>query len=787
MKRMTKAILCFLLILNLSVSVKAAGAVPEKVINATESVVRILAKYSDGYATGTGFVIKSDKNETLIVTNHHVVEDNPYSISVWADNEELINAEILVATNQKDICILRLTQQISLKPVSLSETSAKQGDAVYAVGFPGAADILSDTDAHTSQDATITDGIVSARREVTTTQYGTAVEILQISAAINSGNSGGPLFDLNGKVVGVNTYGIADAQGIFGAIDISEIHRFLGENGIVLKPSSNMITPTVILAGLALLAAGCITIFSRKKKVSRGMNKKKSSTTLRNFMAAYPDGLGIHDAVALLLPVALQLRDMHNNGQPHLQVSPDTIMVSTTAQLAAPTEAESNRYTSGFAAKEIYSGSSKGILSDIYSFCAVLYYVSFGIVPINALQRNSEDICEDENTAFAQIINQGMQMQPEDRFDTMQSVILKLSEYNVKLFVPKEEIPKNKSTTPRAKGISSKGKIIIAISAIVVVIVVGYLSSYLAALHFAKNGNYSFAGDCLLVPSITELHDKQLPVYIDAGILMDQRQYMNAKALYESIPGFLNSDVMVLEADYSYAAQLADANDFRGALSKYASLADENYKDSKAKEKEVRYRRYLYLMYEEQDYLTAYNYLIASQYDDMNNISDIRNELKELLYNEAVNYYLDGQYDQADTRFVKGFKESDKYLLLIKARKNINFSDKEVKKLIDMFYFEDTAEILLSKPKLALVFLRGTWKGDGYFFTIDENHSCSNNLPKAIFDEYHAYNIDDGNYVVTSIADRNQTYKQFHITAIAPDCIQVFCYSNNQTYILHKQ
>ena len=162
MKRMTKVIICFLLILSLGITVNAAGAVPEKVIKATESVVRILSKYSDGYATGTGFVIKSDKNETLIITNHHVVADNPYSISVWVGENDLINAEILATTSQKDICILRLTQQISLKPVTLSKSSAKQGDAVYAVGFPAAADILSDTEAHTSQDATITDGIVSA-------------------------------------------------------------------------------------------------------------------------------------------------------------------------------------------------------------------------------------------------------------------------------------------------------------------------------------------------------------------------------------------------------------------------------------------------------------------------------------------------------------------------------------------------------------------------------------------------------------------------------------------------
>lgn len=790
MKRMTRAIICFLLILGLAVSVNAAGAVPEKVINATESVVRILSKYSDGYATGTGFVIKSDKNETLIITNHHVVEDNPYSISVWVDNEELINAEILAATNQKDICVLRLTQQISLKPVILSETSAKQGDAVYAVGFPAAADILSDTEAHTSQDATITDGIVSARREVTTTQYGTPVEILQISAAINSGNSGGPLFDLNGKVVGVNTYGIADAQGIFGAIDISEIHRFLGENGIVLKSGSSTITVPVILACAALLAIVCIAIFiSKKKKVSHVMKKKESSTTLRNFMAAYPHGLGIHDAVALLLPVALQLRDMHNNGQPHLQVSPDAIMVDTTARLIAPTASESDRYTSGFAAKEIYSGSGKGMLSDIYSFCAVLYYVSFGIVPVNALQRDTEDICTDENTAFAQIINKGMQMQPEDRFDTMQTVILNLSEYNVKPFVPQEEIPETKPAAPKEKGISSKAKILITVSAIVVVIVVGYFGSYLAAFNFAKNGDYGAANNCLFAPSITKLHDAQLPVYIEAGTLMEQRQYMEAKELYESIPGFLDSDVMVMEADYCYAAQLADANDFDIAAKVYRALAKENYKDSATKETETKYRKALYIMYEQQDYLRAYNHLKKSDYDDMSNISDVRNELKELLYTEAIIYYMDGQLDLAEKRFLEGYKDSDKYRLLITAQTGSHSDEDLVKDLIDMFYFANTSEVLLSTGSLATGFLRGTWKGDGYYFTIDDDYSCSHNFPRVATGE-STYYIEDGIYTIKIDAKnwRDITFHdQFHITAIAPNCIEVFCYKNNQTYTLYKQ
>ena len=791
MKRMTKIMICFLIIMSLTTTVNAVGAVPEKVIKATESVVRILSKYSDGYGSGTGFVIKSNRDETLIITNHHVVEDNPYNISVWIDDEEQVNAEILAFTSQKDICILRLTQQLSLKPVILSPSSAKQGDAVYAVGFPAAADILSDTEAHTSQDATITDGIVSARREVTTTQYGTPVGILQISAAINSGNSGGPLFDINGNVVGVNTYGIADAQGIFGAIDISEIHAFLDENGISLDFGSN-VSILIAVIGIAALAAVCAITMGMKKKVHK-MKSKKHSITLRNFMAAYPNGLGINDAVALLLPVALQLRDMHNNGQAHLQVSPDTIVVGTTAELLAPTGSEADRYTSGFAAKEVYGGSGRGMLSDIYSFCAVLLYVSSGLIPINALQRGEDALCTSEKATFAQIINKGMQIQPEDRFDSMQNVILKLSEYNVKPFAPKEEIPKKKSSASKHTRISTKDKIQIAISAVVVVIVVGYVGSYLTALNFAKKGDYTSAEKCLIMPAITKLHDKQLPVYIEAGSLMEHRQYAKSKELFESIPGYLNTDTMVLEVDYCHAAQLADANDFDNAVRKYTLLAAENYKDSKIKAKDVRYRRGLYILYEEQNYLKAYNYLSNSEYNDMNNISEIRNELKELLYAEAVELYREGNLDEADERFLEGYKDGDKYQLLIKVQQSYyswgldGNIEEDVQKLIDNFYFEDTSEVLLSKDTLAEEFLRGNWKSTkgGKYFKMDDEGYISYNLPWFDYGDY--YKIENGELLLYPKKDEKATKTMYTIVAIAPNQIQVYCHKDGSTYTLNRQ
>lgn len=792
MKKITKVMACFLVMMLLTTTVYAAGAVPEKVINATESVVRILSKYTDGYATGTGFVIKCDKDETLVVTNYHVVEDNPYSISVWVEEDELINAEILAATSQKDICILRLSQQVSLKPVTLSQTSAKQGDAVYAVGFPAAADILSDTEAHTSQAATITDGIVSAKREVTTTQYGTAVEILQISAAINSGNSGGPLFDTDGKVVGVNTYGIADAQGIFGAIDISEIHRFLDESGIAVKSDSKSSILIAIVAGIAIVAIGCIVVFHIKKENSMGRNKKQNGTTLRKFMSEYPDGLGVHDAVALLLPVAIQLRDMHNNGQPHLQVSPDTIMVGTTSWLVAPTEAESDRYASGFAAKEIYSGSEKGALSDIYSFCAVLYYASFGSVPVNALQRGAEDICTNGNPAFAKIINQGMQIQPEDRFETMQNIIIKLSEYNVKPFTPKE-VPQVTAATSRQKKRTPLYRILIAVSVIAIVIVVGYMGSYLAAFSFAQKGDYSSAEKYLIAPAITKLHDKYFPAYVEAGVLMEHRQYLESRELYASISGYLDSDTLALEADYRYAAQLADANDFDNSIRKYKSLASENYKDSEEKAREVKYRKGLYILYEEENYLKAYNYLSSSVCDDMNNISEIRNDLKELLYNEAVNFYREGKLDQADDRFLEGYKDSDKYQLLIEVQKSyygrfgLGDPETDVKKLIDFFYFEDTADVLLSKQAIAEAFLRGNWQSTtgGKYFKMNDDGHISYNLPWFNYGDY--YKIQNGELVCYPEDDESATKTLFTIVALTPNQIQVYCHKDGSAYILNRQ
>ena len=420
-------------------------------MKATESVVRVLAEYADGYATGSGFVIKSDKEETLIATNYHVVEGNPYSISVWLSEEETVSATILAYTNQKDMCILKLAYPVSLKPLAFSDSGAKQGQAVYAVGFPGAADYLSDKEAHTSADATITDGIVSAVREATVSSYGTPTKILQINAAINSGSSGGPLFNTNGEVVGINTYGINDSQGIFGAIDVSELKSFMADNAIsVPKTVSEFPWAIAVIIAVAVMGIAAISIIVvRKKKIKAPVKTEVKNISLREYMEAYPDGIGIHDAVAMLLPVALQLRDLHNNGGAPLQVSPNSICIGESgAVLSNATSAEAPRYSSGYAAPEIYKGSSAGNLSDIYSFCAVLYYAASGKQPMNSLSRTEADKVTHDDVAFADIIQSGMELESVNRIISMQDVIIKLSPYNVRPFVNTTVVEQSQSFEP---------------------------------------------------------------------------------------------------------------------------------------------------------------------------------------------------------------------------------------------------------------------------------------------------------------------------------------------------
>lgn len=261
-KRLISAVLALLLI-PLLVVPAFAEAVPGAVIKASDSVVRIFVDYKRDTFCGSGFVVSSDKTGTLIATNYHVVEGSPTNISVLIDGQE-VSATREFYSESKDLCVLRINTPLKVKVAALSSGEVKRGDAVYAVGYPAAADYLSASYAISSDETTITNGVVSSVRDTTFTAVGGTLRLIQMNADINQGNSGGPLFDEKGRVVGINTLLVNDSPGVCGAVAVGELISLAGANGVKLGGSN---VPAIVAgAALVLLAAAVIIIVIKAKK-----------------------------------------------------------------------------------------------------------------------------------------------------------------------------------------------------------------------------------------------------------------------------------------------------------------------------------------------------------------------------------------------------------------------------------------------------------------------------------------------------------------------------------------
>lgn len=281
-KGLRLVVFVILLLLICPISVFAASSVPKAVMDATESVVRVGAEFKREYASGSGFVVGRDNENVYVVTNYHVVEGEPISVYIWTGKEETADAEIYAYSIQRDLCILKLDKGFLRDALVLSPIDEK-GAAVYAVGFPGAADSLSDEEAHISSEATITDGIVSAVRKATIAENGDPVQLLQVTAAINSGNSGGPLFNSDGQVIGVNTYSIYDSQGVFGAIATDELIDFLEDNGIEPQLPAERTSMKNIVLGFAVIVVAISVLFVIISSVNRIKRQKSRTETRKDF------------------------------------------------------------------------------------------------------------------------------------------------------------------------------------------------------------------------------------------------------------------------------------------------------------------------------------------------------------------------------------------------------------------------------------------------------------------------------------------------------------------------
>lgn len=174
-----------------------------------------------GRAIGTGFVVRSDG---YILTNHHVVE-NASSVSVTLPNGDAHPATIVAQDEEHDLAVLKIDAD-GLSALTLGDSNDVQiGETVVAIGF--ALDL--------SGGPTVTSGIVSSLDRSVNVQDTTGPrsyrDLLQTDAALNHGNSGGPLVTLDGRVIGVNVAGGDGVENIGFAIPI-DVARPLLERSV---------------------------------------------------------------------------------------------------------------------------------------------------------------------------------------------------------------------------------------------------------------------------------------------------------------------------------------------------------------------------------------------------------------------------------------------------------------------------------------------------------------------------------------------------------------------------
>ena len=216
------------------------------------------SRYGYGYtfqAAGSGFIITEDG---YILTNHHVVEDSD-TVTVATFDDETYDAKVIGYDESNDIAILKIEAE-NLKPVTIGDSDKlRVGDTVYAIGNPLGELTFS-----------LTHGIVSAlSRNVTTGSH--TMNLIQTDCAINSGNSGGALFNERGEVVGITNAkysssafsGEAEIDNICFAIPVNSVSTIVTsivENGYVLKPYIGVTVSPLSdeTAGIIGLKAGAV-------------------------------------------------------------------------------------------------------------------------------------------------------------------------------------------------------------------------------------------------------------------------------------------------------------------------------------------------------------------------------------------------------------------------------------------------------------------------------------------------------------------------------------------------
>jgi len=240
-------------------------------------VARVVCKDSNGKKTGTGsgFLV----TDRMMITNEHVIDDCA-ELEVVFDEDTTVGARALESDKKKDLALLELDEPARAPAVLFESDEVAAGTPIVAVGFPGINDFAAgqslDKPSHIS-------GVV----ENDTDEAKAGRRILLISAAISPGNSGGPVVDRCGRVVGVVTFFVTDTKSgarVRAAVHVLEVLAFAEANDVNVRRdprpcepegSSNLVGAVAVSLGMAVTAL----VFALRKPVMRRVDERRERST----------------------------------------------------------------------------------------------------------------------------------------------------------------------------------------------------------------------------------------------------------------------------------------------------------------------------------------------------------------------------------------------------------------------------------------------------------------------------------------------------------------------------
>ncbi|HEX7495874.1 MAG TPA: trypsin-like peptidase domain-containing protein [Candidatus Limnocylindrales bacterium] len=201
--------------------VRVAAAVKPSVVTITASGTSTLSPFSVPVTgVGSGFIVSASG---LILTNNHVVAGAP-SLEVTLDDTSRLAATVVATDATHDLAVVKV-EAGGLVPVTLADSSSvRVGELAIAIGSP----LGTFTDS-------VTRGIVSGVNRTitvgdqTTRNTENLTGLIQTDAAVNPGNSGGPLLDVGGSVIGIITASASDSQGVGFAIPINQAKKLIAQ------------------------------------------------------------------------------------------------------------------------------------------------------------------------------------------------------------------------------------------------------------------------------------------------------------------------------------------------------------------------------------------------------------------------------------------------------------------------------------------------------------------------------------------------------------------------------